>query len=113
MKHILIYGSSIFLAGLAERLGILRDVRIEVRQSLTDLGDLVVFDAVIVDLNSPTTADVLTLLRARPDLKMIGVNQAAGSLTVFSGRVYLAETLEDVVAHLDEPGQRGLPTTCA
>lgn len=101
IQHILIYGDSIFLAGLTEQVRTLPDVQVEVRRSLTGLGDLAAFDAVIVDLNNPATADVLTLLRARPDLKVIGVNQASGVLTVLSGKVYLAHTLADVITCLE------------
>jgi hypothetical protein len=102
-RHILIYGDSIFLAGLAEQVRTLPGVQVEVRHSLTGLGDLAAFDAVIVDLDNPATADVLTLLRARPDLKVIGVNQATGALTVLAGQVYLAHSLDDVIVHLEQP----------
>ena len=101
MKHILIYGSSIFLAGLAEQVRVLPNTRVEAHQSLTGLGDVAIFDAVLVDLNNPATADALTLLRARPDLKVIGVNQASGTLTVLAGQTYLAQSLADVMAHLE------------
>jgi hypothetical protein len=100
MKHILIYGTSIFLAGLAEQVRALPNTRVETRQSLTGLGDVAVFDAVLVDLNNPATANVLTLLRARPDLTMIGVNQATGTLTVLAGQTYLVQDLDDIMTHL-------------
>ncbi|MBU1660804.1 MAG: hypothetical protein KKD28_04955 [Chloroflexi bacterium] len=100
MKTILLYGTSIFLAGLTELMHTLPDLHIETCQRLADLGDLAAFDAVLVDLNNPKTSDVLNLLRARPDLTVIGINTASGTVTVLSGQVYLAETLEDVVVHL-------------
>ncbi len=103
MKHILLYGSSIFLAGLTATLQ--ADPRLDVRQQapcdgLLDLGDL---DAVIVDFGDAPPADVLTMLRARPDLKMVGVNASDGAVTVLSGRVYMAQRLEDIIAHLHAP----------
>ena len=61
------------------------------------LGDL---DAVLVDLNNPQTSDVLNLLRARPDLTVIGVNTASGTVCRLAGQVYMAENLEDVIVHL-------------
>ena len=62
------------------------------------LGDL---DAVIVDLNNAPPADVLAILRARPELEIVGVNATNSAVTVFSGRVYLAHTLTDVVRCLE------------
>ena len=79
MQTLLLYGASIFIESLN---GLLRQqpgLRIETCQHLADLGDLAAFDAVIVDLNNPRTADVLTLLRARPDLSVIGINTASGT----------------------------------
>ena len=103
MKHVLLYGSSIFLAGLAATLQ--ADPGLDVRQQapsdgLVDLGDL---DTVIVDFGDAPPAHVLTMLRARPDLKMVGVNASDGAVTVLSGRVYMAQRLEDIVAHVQAP----------
>ncbi len=100
MKRILIYGSSIFLAGLAERLRAQPGVEVEARRQLAGLGDLTAFDATVFDLHDAGTADVFTLLRACPDLKLIGVNRTSGTLVVLSGQVYLVASLEDVVAHV-------------
>ena len=41
------------------------------------------------------------LARARPDLKIVGVNATNSAVTVLSGRVYLAQTLADVVGCLE------------
>ena len=54
----------------------------------------------VVDFNDVQAADVLALLRARPDLKIVGVNANNSAVTVLSGQVYMAERLEDVVVHL-------------
>ena len=62
------------------------------------LGD---FDAVIVDFGDVQAADVLAILRARPDLKIVGVNATNSAVTVLSGRIYLAHTLADVVGCLE------------
>jgi hypothetical protein len=44
---------------------------------------------------------VLAILRARPDLQVVGVNAREGAVTVLSGKVYLAHSLEDVVGCLE------------
>jgi len=99
-KHILLYGDSIFLSGLAAQLQARDDVDARQRaphDGPLDLGEL---DAVIVDFDAVDAAEVLALLRARPDLKIVGVNANNSAVTVLSGRVYMAETLEDVIVHL-------------
>ena len=63
-----------------------------------NLGDL---DAVIVDFDDVQAGDVLAILRARPDLKIVGVNASNSAVTVLSGRIYLAHTLADVVECLE------------
>jgi len=54
-----------------------------------------------VDFDDAQAGDVLAMLRARPDLKIVGVNAPGSVVTVLSGRVYLAHTLADVVACLE------------
>ena len=101
MKHILLYGDSIFLSGLAAQLRARDDV-ILIQQAPHEgplkLGNL---DAVIVDFDDVGADDVLAILRARPDLNVVGVNASGGAVTVLSGKVYLAHALEDVVGCLD------------
>lgn len=101
IKRILLYGDSIFLTGLAAQLQSMAGL--DVRQQAPhagplNLGDL---DAVIVDFDDVPASDVLALLRARPDLKIVGVNATNGAVTVLSGRVYLAHTLADVMGCLE------------
>lgn len=100
MQRILVYGTSIFLAGLTDRLQRLPNVQVCCHDSLADLGDLSAFDKVIVDLDDVHAADVVVMLRARPDLHIIGVNAATSALTRLAGQVYLAPTLNDVIACL-------------
>ena len=106
MPKILLYGSSILLAGLATQLQSQLNTQVFCHNTLPNLGDLSTLDAVIVDLNDPRTADVLTLLRARSDLKIVGVNAANSAVTVLSGKVYLAQTVEDVVACVTDAEDR-------
>ena len=96
MKHILVYGASLFLAGLLAHLQRLPDVEIDTCTTLTGLGDLCTYDVVLIDLNDARAADVLALLRARPDLRVVGVNANTSAVTVLAGQVYLAESVEEV-----------------
>ena len=102
MQSILIYGSSIFLCGLAKQLQNTTQLTIKHCLHLNELGDLATFEAVMVDLNDPVTRDVLSLLRVRPDLKVIGVNDAAGTLTVLTGKIFLAQRLDDIAGYLTQ-----------
>jgi len=76
---------------------------VEARQQTPHSGplDLRGLDVVIVDFNAVEAAAVLDILRARPDLKIVGVNPSGGAVTVLSGQVYLARTLSDVMTCLD------------
>jgi hypothetical protein len=101
VKRILLYGDSIFLTGLAAQLQARADLDVCQRAPHAgplDLGDL---DAVVVDFDDARAADVLAILRARPDLKIVGVNAKDSAVTVLSGRIYLAHTLADVVECLE------------
>ena len=100
-KHILLYGDSIFLTGLAAQLQARDDIDARHRAPHDGPLHLDDLDAVVVDFNDAPAADVLALLRARPSLKIVGVNAAGGAVTVLSGRVYLAQTLADVVECLE------------
>jgi hypothetical protein len=102
MKHILLYGDSIFLSGLAAQLQEQDDL--DVIQQTSHAGPLSLdnLDAIIVDFNDVGADDVLAIMRARPDLKIVGINAPGGAVTVFSGKVYLAHTLADVVGCLEQ-----------
>lgn len=83
-----------FLAGLLPRLEQWPDVQTHSCVALAELCDLCACDAVLIDLYDARAADVLTLLRACPDLRVVGVNPSA--VTVFAGQVHRADTLEEV-----------------
>lgn len=100
MAHLLVYGTSIFLAGITAQLASLPDVKVLPCQTLSDAGSLSAVEAVLIDLNDPASGDALQLLRARPDLRLIGLNATAGSLTVMSGEVYFTPTLDEIIARL-------------
>ena len=101
MKRVFLCGNSIFLSGLAGSLENVANVQVTQRPTLSGSIDLMDFDLVIVDFDEVAPADVLAILRARPDLKVVGVNARGGAVTVLSGKVYLARTLADVVACLE------------
>lgn len=103
MKQILLYGTSIFLAGLATQLQGTPGLRVRQQANLSGLVDLGNLDAVVVDLNDAAYADVLALVRARPDIKIVGINANSSAVTVLSGRVYLAQDMDDLVGWLALP----------
>jgi len=96
MKHILVYGKTLFLTGLMTQLQKTPDVQVQRRETLTGLNNLDQFDAVLVDLGDVCAAEVLTLLRTRPDLRVVAVNAESSAVTVFAGQVYLAQSVEEV-----------------
>lgn len=102
VKRILLYGNSIFLAGLAAQLQ--RRSGVEVRQQSPSAGrlELAGLDAVVVDFAEVAPGDVLAILRAQPDVKVVGVNAAGSAVTVLSGQVYLAHGVADVLEGLEE-----------
>lgn len=101
MKRVLLCGKSIFLAGLAGSLEIIADVWVTQRPALSGSIDLMEIDLVVVDFDEVAPADVLAILRARPDMKVVGVNAHGGAVTVLSGKVYLVQNLNDVIQCLD------------
>lgn len=96
-KRILLYGDSIFLTGLAAQLQ--GRVDLDVRQQAPHMGPLSLgdIDTVIVDLDNTPADDILSILRARPDLQVVGINATGSAVTVFSGQVYIAHTLIEVM----------------
>jgi hypothetical protein len=101
MKHILVYGKTLFLTGLMTQLQNVPDVQAQRCETLTGLDTLDHFDTVFIDLSDTRAADVLALLCARPDLRIIGVNAAMSAVTVISGQVYPAPTLGEVIGYLE------------
>lgn len=104
MKRVLVYGSTMFLSGLLAQLLQIPGLEVQSRETLATIGDLTAFDVVLVDLNDTHSTDLITLLRARPDLRVVGVNAATSAMTVLAGQVYLAQTVEEVIACLTQTG---------
>jgi len=100
MVRLLVYGSSIFLAGVSAQLEAMHEVQVTTCQTLSDVGSLSALDAVVIDLNDLTSLDTLRLLRVRPDLRLIGLNATTNALTVMSGEVYFTPTITDIIARL-------------
>jgi hypothetical protein len=101
MKTVFLCGNSIFLTGLASALQTIESVRVIRRPAMSGSIDLMELDLVVVDFDEVAPADVLAILRARPDLKVVGVNASGSAVTVLSGKVYLAHSLDDVVECLE------------
>jgi hypothetical protein len=107
MQRILAYGTSIFLAGLAAQLQTRPGMQVRCHSRLSELGDLAAFDVVLVDLDDAHAVDVLSMWRARPDLRVIGVNSTSKAVSMLSVQVYLAQNVEDVITCLARAGQCG------
>ena len=100
MAHILLYGSSIFLAGLALRLQAEPGLQVRCQDDGSGLLDLGGIDAVVVDLEDVEASEVLGLIRVWPDLTAVGVNAGSRVFTVLSGHTYLVQSLDDVARYL-------------
>lgn len=100
MVRILLYGNSIFLAGLAEQLAAHAGFDFVTCAALSAVENLADFDVVLLDLDHSHAGEVLTLFHTRPDLRIIGVNAAMSAVTVISGQVYPAHTLGEVIGCL-------------
>ncbi len=94
MKKVLLWGNSIFLAGLATALRDVTDLEVVCASGAAARGFAP--DVLIIDLDDVHCGDALTLLRARPDLRVVGVNAATGAVSVLSGPVFLAQSMEEV-----------------
>ena len=100
MRHILVYGVSIALVSLANQLHNRPGTNVICCNSLSALGDLAIFSMMIIDFNDTLANDSLALLRIRPDLPVVGINTSDGTVTILSGQVFLARSLEDVITCL-------------
>jgi hypothetical protein len=105
MQSILVYGTSILLAGLAAQLQARPGVQVRCHSRLSELGDLAAFDTVLIDLDDAHATEVFSLWRARPDLRLVGVNSASNAVSMLSGQVYLVQTVEEVIDCLARAGQ--------
>lgn len=97
MKKVLLWGNSIFLAGLA--LALQHQADLEVLGTAANPLEAVLClepDMIIVDLSDPHCGAALTLLREQPSLCLVGINPATGAVTVLAGQVQLTQTLEEV-----------------
>lgn len=101
MQHILVYGKTLFLTGLMTQLQNVPDIQAQSCETLTGLDTLDHFDTVLIDFGDTRAADVLALLRTRPDLRVVGVNAATSAVMVISGQVYPARTLGEVIGRLE------------
>jgi hypothetical protein len=105
MRNLLVYGSSLFLGGIFAHLQTVANIQTTLHQTLDGIGNLSAFDAVLIDLNDSTSADVLCLVRARPDFTVIGLNSHTNAVTMLSGKVYLAQSVGDVISILSNAGE--------
>lgn len=110
-QNILAYGTSIALAGLAAQLQSTPGINVSCARTRGELGNLAAYRLMIIDMNETSSIDLLAILRTRPALPVVGLNTSTGSVTVFSGQVYLASSIEEVIACLpreDLPGTNSI-----
>ena len=103
MIHLLVYGASIFLLGVSSQLSSAPDIQIYCCSSSADLGSLSQYNAVLIDLHDPAIHDVLQLLRARPNLRIIGLNAATGALVDINRQVYFNLNLQELIERIKTP----------
>lgn len=101
MRNVLLYGDSIFLSGLMAQFQAMPDVTVRQQPLHSGPLNLCDLDTVIVDFNAVEPATVLDILRAQPDIKIVGINPSGGAVTVLSGQVFLAHSLAEVMRCLD------------
>jgi hypothetical protein len=98
MKHILLCGNSIPLAGLAASLR----GHAELAVIRADLADLCASpgpdDVVIVD--AARTAEALALLRPHLAWRLLSVDAATGTLTAYAAQSHLVHEVEEIVRYL-------------
>jgi len=109
---VLLYGNSLFLAGvgaiLKEHLDL--DV-IQVNMCLPDAEQHLLAtrpDVVVFDLTAPHALRGIALLKGQPDLPLVGLNADDNTVLVLSARSYEPSTVSDLARVIR--AQVGLPT---
>lgn len=100
-RKIVIYGHSLFLAGIEVSLrkkAHLRVMRVDnnLPHAMHQLATICP-DAVIAEMNAYDAERTLTLLRSQPNLPVIGVNLDSDMLTVLCSRQYAVQMMTDLV----------------
>ena len=103
MIHLLVYGTSIFLLGVSSQLSADPEIQISICSSAADMGSLSQYNAVLIDLYDPGIREVLQLLRARPNLRIIGLNAATGELVDINRQVYFTLNLQELIERIKTP----------
>lgn len=96
IKSILLYGDSLWFAGLAAYLQESQGLRViqSAPRSLAEIARHVNLDLVILDRSQE--ADALLLLRVHPAATVVSVDTNTGILTVLSGRSCQVQTMQEV-----------------
>jgi len=92
-KHLLLYGNSIFMAGLADSLIGRFDISRETWQVFSPP------DAILIDLCEAASADALAELCGR-GAPVIGIHPGEGRVTVFSGHAHAIHSLTELLEFL-------------
>ncbi len=104
-KHILLYGKSVLIAGLASSLATIPDLEI-IRSENLDFSELTIPDLILVDLCDAETAHALPKLCALPGVPLVGIDPTASTMTVLSGESHSAQSAQELMAFLSEVMQQ-------
>ncbi len=100
VKHILLYGNSIPLAGLSARLSRQPGLAV-IHVDLADLGDPPGADDVVI-VDAGQTDEALARLRPHPAWRLLSVDAATGTLTAYAAQSQPVQEVEEIVRYLEE-----------
>lgn len=105
MKRILLCGNSVLIAGLDSCLRESSQFEIHRIGNLTVSLDIESFDFILTDIDCPVSDDFFSQCVSHPNLPLVSIDSAAGTLTVFEGSTYPVRSIEDILQWLRKYGE--------
>jgi hypothetical protein len=96
VKRIVLYGKSVFIAGLAATLSSHPGLDLYYRDN-DSLDDFPPADVIMADVAEIETFQALSNLCARSGMILVGVDTSANTLTVLTGKSHPANSMQDVL----------------
>lgn len=100
-KAILLYGNSILIASLNQKLGNLPGWKI-LCVPKGEPGDLTNVELIVIDLRDASSANILTILGKHPQILLVGMDGLTNSLTLLTGQTQPMHSLQDVLNALQQ-----------
>ncbi len=100
-KAILLYGNSILIASLNQKLGDLPGWKILCIPK-GELGDLRDIELIVIDLRDANSSHILTVFEEYPHVLLVGMDALTGSLTLLTGQTQPMRSLQDVLDALQQ-----------